>query len=117
MRSSLSIWNLIDAMPPGLYEVDFCTDLDEVTFNRELVGGNYVAKLLPRTLDDIRALGCNDAADERRFQTVARVSEINRGLYRRFASPVVKVDDDRAFGEIPARDASEPRPLRRVLRS
>ena len=47
-------------------------------------------KLLPRTLDDIRALGGNDAADERRFQTVASVSEINRGLYRGFASPVVK---------------------------
>ena len=45
---------------------------------------------MPRTLDDIRALGGNDAADERRFQTVARVSEINRGLYRGFASPVVK---------------------------
>ena len=106
---------LIDTLPPGLYELTL-QGVDEDTFNRELVGGDYVAKLLPRTLDDIRALGGNDAADERRFQTVARVSEINRGLYRRFASPSRKGDDDRAFGEILARDASEPSRLRRVLR-
>jgi hypothetical protein len=80
---------LIDTLPPGLYELTL-QGVDKDTFNRELVGGNYVAKLLPRTLDDIRALGGNDAADERRFQTMAKVSEINRGLYRRFASPVIK---------------------------
>ena len=43
-----------------------------------------------RTLDDIRALGGNDAADERRFATAARVSEINLSLYRTFAQPVVR---------------------------
>ncbi len=44
----------------------------------------------PRTLDDIRALGGNDAADERRFATAARVSEINLALYRAFAQPLVR---------------------------
>ena len=43
-----------------------------------------------RTLDDIRALGGNDAADERRFATAARVSEINLALYRTFAQPMVR---------------------------
>jgi hypothetical protein len=43
-----------------------------------------------RTLDDIRALGGNDAADERRFATAARVSEINLALYRTFAQPFVR---------------------------
>src|ERR1700730_7149615 len=43
-----------------------------------------------RTLDDIRALGGNDAADERRFATAARVSETNLELYRAFAQPVVR---------------------------
>jgi uncharacterized protein DUF3141 len=43
-----------------------------------------------RTLDDIRALGGNDAADERRFATAARVSEINLALYRTFAQPIVR---------------------------
>ncbi len=81
--------NMIDAMPPGLYEVLFA-DLDESIEHPELVAGKYVAKLEPRTLDDIRALGCNDAADQRRFETVARVSEINLRLYRTVLSPVVK---------------------------
>jgi hypothetical protein len=43
-----------------------------------------------RTLDDIRKLGGNDAADERRFATAARVSEINLALYRAFAQPFVR---------------------------
>jgi hypothetical protein len=41
-------------------------------------------------LDDIRALGGNDAADERRFATAARVSETNLALYRTFAQPMVR---------------------------
>ena len=36
--------NLIDAMPPGLYEV-LLTDLDESLARPELVSGKYVAKL------------------------------------------------------------------------
>jgi hypothetical protein len=43
-----------------------------------------------RTLDDIRALGGNDAAEERRFATVARVSEANLALYRTFAQPIIR---------------------------
>src|SRR5262245_43570645 len=43
-----------------------------------------------RTLDDIRALGGNDPADERRFATAARVSEINLALYRTYAQPIVR---------------------------
>ena len=43
-----------------------------------------------RTLDDIRALGGNDIADERRFATAAKVSEINLALYRTFAQPLVR---------------------------
>ena len=43
-----------------------------------------------RTLDDIRALGGNDADDERRFATAARVSEINLALYRAFVQPTVR---------------------------
>src|SRR5262249_44910021 len=52
--------------------------------------GNWLMRCEARTLDDIRALGGNDAADERRFATAARVSEINLSLYRAFAQPVVR---------------------------
>ena len=43
-----------------------------------------------RTLEDIRALGGNDQADERRFATAARVSENNLALYRAFVQPIVR---------------------------
>ena len=43
-----------------------------------------------RTLDDIRALGGNDLADERKFAAAARLSEINLALYRTFAQPAVR---------------------------
>jgi len=43
-----------------------------------------------RTLDDIRALGGNDAGDDRRFATAARVSETNLALYRSYMQPFVR---------------------------
>jgi hypothetical protein len=56
----------------------------------ELIGGDYLVRFEARTLDDIRALGGNDAEDERKFSAVARVSEINLGLYRMFVQPWVR---------------------------
>ena len=76
-------------MPPGLYEAVFESKTED-TANPDLVTGNWVMRCEARTLDDIRALGGNDAADERRFATAARVSEINLALYRTFAQPVVR---------------------------
>ncbi len=81
--------DLIDVMPPGLYEI-VLTDADGSAVNPNLISGDYIAKLESRTLDDIRALGGNDAVDERRFESAARVSEINRELYRNFMQPIVK---------------------------
>lgn len=81
--------DLVDALPPGLYEAVFKPKNDG-TANPDLVTGDWVMRCEARTLDDIRALGGNDAADERRFATAARVSEINLALYRKFAQPVVR---------------------------
>ena len=78
--------DLIDTLPPGLYEAVF-EDKTAETANPDLALGNWVMRCEARTLDDIRALGGNDIADERRFATAARVSEINLALYRAFASP------------------------------
>ena len=58
------------------------------TANPDLVTGDWVMRCETRTLDDIRALGGNDAADERRFATVDRVSQTNLALYRTFLQPV-----------------------------
>jgi hypothetical protein len=84
-----SCMGLIDMLPPGLYEA-VITEVDEDTENRELVNGKYLFRLEARTLDDVRALGQNPPEDERRFATVARISEVNESLYRTYASPVVR---------------------------
>jgi pimeloyl-ACP methyl ester carboxylesterase len=84
--------DLIDVLPPGLYEVVLERKTPgDVTMT--LASGDYVARFVPRTLDDIRALGGNDLEDERRFATVERISEINYGIYRNFIRSWV-----RAFG-------------------
>jgi Protein of unknown function (DUF3141) len=62
----------------------------EDTANPDLATGNWVMRCEARTLDDIRALGGNDAADERCFATAARVSQTNLALYRTFARPIVR---------------------------
>jgi len=81
--------DLIDVLPPGLYEAVFEQKTGD-TAHPDLVTGEWVMRCHERTFEDLRALGVNDAADERRFATAARVSEINLGLYRTFAQPMVR---------------------------
>src|SRR5262249_31137423 len=86
----VSCMELIDVLPPGLYEA-VITEVDENTVRPDLIQGKYLFSLQARTLEDIRALGCNDAADDKRFSTVPRVTEINRGVYERFIAPAVRM--------------------------
>jgi hypothetical protein len=81
--------DLIDTLPPGLYEAVF-ESKTAATASPGLVAGDWAMRCEARTLDDIRALGGNDPADERRFATVARVSESNLALYRTFAQPIIR---------------------------
>ena len=81
--------DLIDVLPPGLYEAVF-EEKTADSVSPDLIAGNWVMRCEVRTLDDIRALGGNDAEDERRFATAARVSEINLAIYRAFAQPVIR---------------------------
>jgi len=85
----VSCMELIDVLPPGLYEA-VITEVAEDILNPDLIQGKYLFRLETRTLDHIRALGQNDSADDRRFATVARVSDINRELYRTVAAPAVR---------------------------
>jgi pimeloyl-ACP methyl ester carboxylesterase len=78
--------DFIDLLPPGLYEAV----LAPVETGADTSLGRFVLRFEHRTLDDIRALGGNDLADERRFAAVANLSEINLGLYRTFISPWVR---------------------------
>ena len=107
--------DLIDVLPPGLYEAVFEAKTDETT-SPDLVTGDWVMRCEARTLDDIRALGGNDAADERRFATAARVSEINLSLYRTFAQPFVRAMMSAPDGRMAAAAASAAAAIRDVLR-
>ena len=81
--------DLIDVLSPGLYEARFEARTAD-SRGADLISGDWVMRCERRTLNDIRALGGNDAVDERRFATAARVSENNLALYRTFAQPVVR---------------------------
>ena len=81
--------DLIDVLPPGLYEATFEAK-DEETASSDLVVGQWVMRCEARTLDDIRAMGGNSPEDERRFAAAKRVSEINLAAYRKFVQPWIK---------------------------
>ena len=81
--------DLIDVLPPGLYEAIFERKGAD-TANPDLASGDWVMRCEERTLDDIRALGGNDQADDRCFAAAAELSEINLALYRAFAQPFVR---------------------------
>ncbi len=78
--------DLIDVLPPGLYEATFEAKAAD-TANPDLATGQWIMRCEQRTLDDIRAMGGNTPEDERRFATAARVSEINLSAYRNFVQP------------------------------
>jgi hypothetical protein len=81
--------DLIDVLPPGLYEATFEARGSD-TLNDELAVGQWVMRCEARTLDDIRALGGNSPEDERRFETAKRVSERNLEAYRKYLQPWIK---------------------------
>jgi len=90
--------DMIDLMPPGLYEA-VISGVDETVENPELVQGDYLFSLERRSLDDIRALGGNSSEDDLAFATVARVSEVNQSLYRTLLSPAVRAATNQAGAE------------------
>jgi pimeloyl-ACP methyl ester carboxylesterase len=82
--------DLIDILPPGLYEAVLTPkDLSDPT--ADLVEGGYLIRFESRTLDDIRTLGGNTQEDERKFAAAARVSQINLGLYKTLLQPWVRM--------------------------
>ena len=105
--------DLIDVLPPGLYEA-VLTPKGEAIDNPELVTGEWVMRCEARTLDDIRALGGNDLEDERRFEAAARLSEINLALYRSFAAALGQGGGDAADGGGDAPDEPAAAVLRDV---
>ena len=98
---------LIDAMPPGLYEI-VITEKPGSEASSQGEAGDFDLSIEERSLDDIRALGCNSLEDEREFAAVARVSELNNALYQTFLQPWIKM----VSGPQVARAVIELNPLR-----
>jgi pimeloyl-ACP methyl ester carboxylesterase len=115
--------DLIDVLPPGLYEA-VMTPKTAAAVNTDLVGGDWVVRFEPRTLDDVRAIVQPDPENERRFAAARRVSEINLGLYRTLFQPFVQAFAGAQTGEwlhklnpseLPYEMFSERNPLMRQI--
>ncbi len=80
--------DLIDTLPPGLYEA-LIEDTHPEMHGLEYVEGRYLIRFVPRTVADIDALD-DGRSDERAFEVVKRVAETNQGIYDTFVSPWVR---------------------------
>lgn len=80
-----SALDLIDVLPPGLYEA-VITDTHPETPGLDYLQGRYIVRFEPREIADIAALD-DGRDDELPFEVVRRVAEINQQLYDSFVSP------------------------------
>ena len=87
-REFASNMDLIDVLPPGLYEAVLRPKAGEP--GEELVEGEHVLRFEPRAVADLAAHGGTSAEDERRFAAVRRVSEANLATYRQFIQPLIR---------------------------
>ena len=81
--------DIIETLPPGLWEM-VITDKQPDASHADLIPGRYIVQFERRNLQDIRALDTS-RQDERPFAAVARVSEINQGIYRTFLAPWIQL--------------------------
>ncbi len=80
--------DLIDLLPPGLYEM-VIEDKHPEMAHSELIQGRYLSVFKPREVSDILALD-DGRDDEQDFEVARRVAEINQANYDKFLSPLVK---------------------------
>ena len=81
--------DMIDLLPPGIYEA-VIQDKTPETPNADLAYGDYILTFERRHLADIEAIVQHREDDDRRFATVSRLSQVNQGLYKTFLQPWVK---------------------------
>jgi len=80
--------DLIDVLPPGIFEAEFhAKAADAKTSRAHSTRGDYVMEIATRQLADVRAIVAPNTEDERRFAAVKRISEMNLGMYRSFVQP------------------------------
>ncbi|MCP1314488.1 MULTISPECIES: DUF3141 domain-containing protein [unclassified Halomonas] len=78
----------IDVMPPGLYETTISRASERK--DAELIERDYLLEFSPRDFDELDEDVQHRPEDDRRFATVARISEINLGFYRLYVQPWVR---------------------------
>ncbi len=90
--------DLIDLLPPGLYEA-VITEVEEDTARPDLIEGKYLLSLQPRTLDDIRALGRNEPGGRAALRHGGPGVRDQQGSLRDLRRPAVRGRDDRESAE------------------
>lgn len=90
--------DMIDGLPPGLYEMRIEAK-DGKECYAELEPGNFSVRFETRTVDDIRALNPGGRRDEAMFSTVAQLSEINLQAYRTWMQPWVRLAGSKPLGD------------------
>ncbi|WP_395061280.1 DUF3141 domain-containing protein [Paraburkholderia silvatlantica] len=107
-----SALDLIDVLPPGLYEAKI-TDSTPEAARLEALEGRYEIRFERRTIDDILALD-DGRDDEQPFEVVRRFAENNQRLYDLFVSPFVRASSN-AFSAHALRESHPSRVERSVL--
>ena len=103
----VQLMDVIDCLPPGLYEMVISPRPAEVPVGG-FVTGDWIARFEARSLDDIRALGRNSPEDDRAFAAAARLSDLNLSTYRTMMQPWVRM-----LSNQPMADMAKPlNPLR-----
>jgi pimeloyl-ACP methyl ester carboxylesterase len=85
----VSALDLIDILPPGLYEAVIDDSYPDVSpFDYQ--AGRYIIRFEPRNIDDILQLD-DGRHDEYAFHVVRRVAQINQAAYDNFVSPYIRL--------------------------
>lgn len=83
----LRLMNVIDCLPPGLFELIITPASDSDIADGKRAWHSHFEL---RTFDDIRAFGRNSVEDDRAFEAARRLSVLNQSLYSTFLQPFVK---------------------------
>lgn len=83
-------FDMIDYLPPGLYEM---------VIDGDVKTGDFVASFEERTMEDIAAMG-DEIDDEKSFRVVNAVSRWNENLYGIFLRPWVRMFSTELSGEL-----------------
>ncbi|WP_321959955.1 DUF3141 domain-containing protein [Paraburkholderia sp. J7] len=107
-----SALDLIDVLPPGLYEAKI-TDSTPEAGRLEALEGRYEIRFERRTIEDILALD-DGRDDEQPFEVVRRFAENNQRLYDLVVSPFVRASSN-AYSAHALRESHPSRVERSVI--